>query len=64
MPLDSTELALAAVERDIKEGTDFIIVKPLGNYLDIAAKIKSKFPTSILAGYNVSGEYSMVKFAA
>ncbi len=63
MPLDSEEFALRAVERDIKEGADFIMVKPILSYLDIAKEIKNKF-NPVMACYNVSGEYSMVMFAA
>jgi len=34
--MDSAELALAAAKRDIEEGADFIMVKPITGYLDIA----------------------------
>jgi porphobilinogen synthase len=41
---------------------DFIMVKPISAYLDIAEKIKKNF-NCILACYQVSGEYSMIYFA-
>lgn len=32
--------------------------------MDISAKIKEKYPQSILAGYAVSGEYAFVEFSS
>lgn len=50
------------VDSDIKEGADFIMVKPALAYLDIIHALKDlSLP---LVAYNVSGEYSMVKAAA
>lgn len=48
---------------DESEGSDVLMVKPAGGYLDIIRDIReaSKLP---LAAYQVSGEYSMIKFAA
>ena len=48
---------------DEEEGADILMVKPALAYLDVIKGIKevSQLP---LACYNVSGEYSMVKFAA
>ena len=54
---------LSEAEEDIKQGADIIIVKPALAYLDLIAKIKSKYNIPI-AAYSVSGEYSMVKAAA
>ncbi len=50
------------VEADIKEGADFIMVKPALAYLDVINAV-SGINLPIVA-YNVSGEYSMVKAAA
>ncbi|PPI87840.1 porphobilinogen synthase [Candidatus Pantoea edessiphila] len=48
---------------DVIEGADVLMVKPAGAYLDILRDIREK--TEIpLAAYQVSGEYSMIKFAA
>ncbi|EGR29745.1 hypothetical protein IMG5_149280 [Ichthyophthirius multifiliis] len=63
LPCDSIELALKAVQRDLEEGADFIMVKPISSYLDVARAIKDKF-NPIMACYHVSGEYSMICFAA
>lgn len=62
LPCDSKELALRAVERDIEEGADFIMVKPISAYMDIVSEIKRKFEC-IVSCYQVSGEYSMIYFA-
>lgn len=49
---------------DLEEGADMIMVKPAGFYLDIIYKLKQHFPEVPLCAYQVSGEYSMIKFAA
>ena len=45
-----------------REGADIVIVKPAMSYLDVIRRVKSTFqqPT---AGYQVSGEYAMLKAA-
>ena len=48
---------------DISEGADAIIIKPGMPYLDIIAKASNKFNIPII-GYQVSGEYSMLKIAS
>lgn len=55
--------ALRESLNDEKEGADILMVKPALAYLDIVRDIResSLLP---LAVYNVSGEYSMLKFAA
>lgn len=60
-PANSDE-ALREVEQDIFEGADIVMVKPALSYLDVIRRVKDRFqmPT---AGYNVSGEYSMIKAA-
>ena len=55
--------ALREIEMDINEGADIVMVKPALSYLDVIQAAKSTFRVP-LAAYNVSGEYSMVKFAA
>ena len=51
------------VEQDMAEGADMIIIKPALYYLDVISDIKQNFDVPILA-YQVTGEYSMMKFAA
>ncbi len=55
--------ALREAHSDIKEGADFLIVKPALSYLDVMREVKNETLQPIVA-YNVSGEYSMVKAAA
>lgn len=55
--------AMREIEGDLREGADIVMVKPALVYLDVIAKVRSKFNVPI-AAYNVSGEYSMVKAAA
>ena len=47
---------------DLKEGADFILVKPGMIYLDVIQKIKKTFNVPVIA-YQVSGEYSLLKNA-
>ncbi|MDP6579377.1 MAG: porphobilinogen synthase [Vicinamibacterales bacterium] len=58
----NVEEALREVELDLEEGADIVIVKPAMPYLDVIRRVKSTFqqPT---AGYQVSGEYAMLKAA-
>ncbi|MBN1418928.1 MAG: porphobilinogen synthase, partial [Planctomycetes bacterium] len=55
--------ALAEIALDIEEGADLVMVKPALAYLDIIREARGRFDVPI-AGYNVSGEYAMVKAAA
>lgn len=47
----------------MEEGADVLIVKPTLSYLDIVREVKNEFNLPVV-GYNVSGEYAMVKAAA
>lgn len=54
--------ALKEAELDEIEGADILMVKPALAYLDIIHEVRTQ--TNLpLACYNVSGEYSMLKFA-
>ncbi|XP_014771840.1 delta-aminolevulinic acid dehydratase [Octopus bimaculoides] len=64
LPPGALGLADRAVERDIEEGADMIMVKPGLPYLDVVQQIRSKYPSHPLAVYQVSGEYSMLYYAA
>lgn len=55
--------AFREAESDVKEGADFLMVKPGLPYLDIVRDVKNHFRLPVVV-YNVSGEYSMVKAAA
>lgn len=61
-PANSRE-ALKEAKKDVEEGADLVMVKPVLAYLDIVANLRRELNVPIV-GYNVSGEYSMVKAAA
>ncbi|KAJ1641734.1 Aminolevulinate dehydratase [Coemansia erecta] len=64
LPPGSRGLGRRAIERDVSEGADIIMVKPAMFYLDIirdAKEIASNYP---IAAYQVSGEYAMIHHAA
>ena len=54
--------AIREVALDIKEGADFVMVKPGLPYLDIIKSIKDNFKIPVFV-YQVSGEYSMIQNA-
>ena len=54
--------AIREVALDIKEGADFVMVKPGLPYLDIIKSIKDNFKIPVFV-YQVSGEYSMIQSA-
>jgi len=54
--------ALREIALDIKEGADFVIVKPGLPYLDIIKLVADTFKIPVFA-YQVSGEYSLIKNA-
>jgi len=64
LPPGAKGLAMRAVERDIKEGADILMVKPGMPYLDLLQQIKSQHPEYPLAVYQVSGEYAMIYHAS
>lgn len=55
--------ALREIEADIREGADFVLVKPALPCLDILRAARERFDVPIGA-YQVSGEYAMLKAAA
>ena len=52
--------ALREVALDIKEGADFVIVKPGMPYLDVIKLVSDTFKIPVFA-YQVSGEFSLIK---
>jgi porphobilinogen synthase len=54
--------ALREIELDIEEGADIVMIKPALPYLDVIRAARDEFDHPV-AGYQVSGEYSMVKAA-
>ena len=61
-PSNSDE-AVREVGLDIKEGADYVMVKPAMPYLDIVRRVKDTYGVPTFA-YQVSGEFAMLKAAA
>ena len=59
MDYKNSNEALREIGLDIKEGADFVMVKPGLPYLDIIKSVKEIFKIPVFA-YQVSGEYSMI----
>ena len=59
MDFKNSNEALREVALDLKEGADFVMVKPGLPYLDIVRSIKDNFKVPVFV-YQVSGEYSMI----
>ena len=57
-----TEAAIE-LDLDVAEGTDIVMVKPAGHYLDVISDYRNSCGLPI-AAYQVSGEYAMLKAAA
>ncbi|KAJ6641804.1 Delta-aminolevulinic acid dehydratase, partial [Pseudolycoriella hygida] len=64
LPPGSRGMAARAVERDVAEGADMLMVKPGLPYLDIVRETKDKYPNLPLFVYQVSGEYAMLYHGA
>ena len=62
MDYKNSNEAIREVALDIKEGADFVMVKPGMPYLDIIKLVKDKFKIPVFA-YQVSGEYSLIQNA-
>lgn len=61
-PSNSDE-AVREVGLDIREGADYVMVKPAMPYLDIVRRVKDTYGVPTFA-YQVSGEFAMLKAAA
>jgi porphobilinogen synthase len=64
LPPGGRGLARRAIERDIDEGADIIMVKPASQYLDIISDAKEIGKNMPIAAYQVSGEFAMIHAAA
>ncbi len=64
LPPGGRGLARRAIERDIGEGADVIMVKPAGQYLDIISDAKEIGRNMPIAAYQVSGEFAMIHAGA
>ena len=59
MDFKNSNEAIREVALDIKEGADFVMVKPGMPYLDIIKTVKDNFKIPVFA-YQVSGEYALI----
>lgn len=64
LPPGGRGLARRAIQRDISEGADIIMVKPASSYLDIISDAKDLGKNMPVAAYQVSGEYAMIHAGA
>jgi len=64
LPSDAKGLARRAIQRDVTEGADIIMVKPSLPYLDIIADAAQLAEDHPIACYQVSGEFAMVHAGA
>ena len=55
--------AMREADLDVREGADFLMIKPALSYLDVIYRCKLRHPNIPLVAYNVSGEYAMIKAA-
>jgi len=59
MDYKNKDECIREVGLDIKEGADFVLIKPGMPYLDIISLVKQTFKIPVFS-YQVSGEYSMI----
>ncbi|EPS31891.1 Delta-aminolevulinic acid dehydratase [Penicillium oxalicum] len=64
LPPGGRGLARRAIQRDIAEGADIIMVKPASSYLDIIRDAKDLAQDMPVAAYQVSGEFAMIHAGA
>lgn len=64
LPPGGRGLARRAIQRDINEGADIIMIKPAGQYLDIISDAKELGKDMPIAAYQVSGEFAMIHAGA
>ena len=60
MDFRNSKESLREVALDIREGADFVMVKPGMPYLDVIRLVKDNFKIPVFA-YQVSGEYSLIQ---
>jgi len=64
LPPTSHGIPLRALQRDVNEGADIIMIKPGMPYLDVIRSARDRFPDYPISVYQVSGEYAMLIHAA
>ncbi|VEN44532.1 unnamed protein product [Callosobruchus maculatus] len=64
LPTCSAGLPVRAAHRDVQEGADMLMVKPVMAYMDVLKTVKDAYPNHPMFVYQVSGEYAMIYWAA
>jgi len=64
LPATAKGLARRAIQRDLREGADGIMVKPAGWFLDVVSDAKEIARDVPISCYQVSGEFAMIHAAA
>lgn len=64
LPPGGRGLARRAIQRDVAEGADIVMVKPASSYLDIISDAKELAKDMPVAAYQVSGEFAMIHAGA
>lgn len=64
LPPGGRGLARRAIQRDLAEGADIVMVKPASTYLDIIRDAKDLANDNPVAAYQVSGEFAMIHAGA
>lgn len=64
LPPGSRGMAMRALQRDIEQGADIVMIKPGYPYLDLVRDASIQHPHHPIAVYQVSGEYSMIYHSA
>lgn len=64
LPPAGEGVAIRAAARDVEEGADMLMIKPIMAYMDVLKQVKDKYPEYPMFVYQVSGEYSMIYNAA
>ncbi|XP_060535706.1 delta-aminolevulinic acid dehydratase [Cylas formicarius] len=64
LPPDAAGIALRAAARDVAEGADMLMVKPIMAYADVLKQVKDQYPEYPVFVYQVSGEFAMIYNAA
>ncbi len=64
LPIGAMGLAMRALQRDIEQGADILMIKPACFYADVVREAKTSFPAYPIAAFQTAGEYAMIHWAA
>ena len=63
LPVGAMGLAMRALQRDIEQGADILMIKPACFYGDVVREAKACFPAYPIAAFQTGGEYAMIHWA-